>query len=169
MLSPLLSVRCESQCMSVCVASRWKSPGPEASHVPLPLAGQSVPCGHHQGFALQKAAYGYSRSLRVAGALYRASATSRSFGFCMSVVGASRRSAAPGSQSVESRRHRRRALSLRRVASGSISAGLHRASWILRTRARVMPNPSIERTRPGKPGRASHVKRWASAEAISLS
>jgi hypothetical protein len=26
----------------------------------------------------------------------------------------------------------------------------------------VTPNPSIERTRPGKPGRASHVKRWAS-------
>ncbi|MDN3920410.1 transposase [Roseateles violae] len=24
------------------------------------------------------------------------------------------------------------------------------------------PNPSIERTRPGKPGRASHVRRWAS-------
>jgi hypothetical protein len=24
---------------------------------------------------------------------------------------------------------------------------------------RVPPNPSIERTRPGKPGRASHVKR----------
>ena len=24
---------------------------------------------------------------------------------------------------------------------------------------RVRPNPSIERTRPGKPGRASHVKR----------
>jgi hypothetical protein len=23
----------------------------------------------------------------------------------------------------------------------------------------VTPNPSIERTRPGKPGRASHVKR----------
>jgi hypothetical protein len=26
----------------------------------------------------------------------------------------------------------------------------------------VTPNYSIERTRPGKPGRASHVKRWAS-------
>jgi hypothetical protein len=64
MLSPLLSVRYKSQCRSVCVASRRKSPGPEASHVPLPLAGQSVPCGHHQGFALQKAAYGHSRSLR---------------------------------------------------------------------------------------------------------
>jgi hypothetical protein len=25
--------------------------------------------------------------------------------------------------------------------------------------AQAMPNPSIERTRPGKPGRASHVKR----------
>jgi len=27
---------------------------------------------------------------------------------------------------------------------------------------KVPPNPSIERTRPGKPGHASHLKRWAS-------
>jgi hypothetical protein len=27
---------------------------------------------------------------------------------------------------------------------------------------RKAPNPSIERTSPGKPGAASHVKRWAS-------
>jgi hypothetical protein len=27
---------------------------------------------------------------------------------------------------------------------------------------RAMPNPSIERTCPGKPGHASHLKRWAS-------
>ena len=32
------------------------------------------------------------------------------------------------------------------------------AAWLLRV-TKAAPNPSIERTRPGKPGRASHVKR----------
>jgi len=32
------------------------------------------------------------------------------------------------------------------------------AAWLLRL-TKAAPNPSIERTRPGKPGRASHVKR----------
>ena len=34
--------------------------------------------------------------------------------------------------------------------------------WSLKKAA---PNPSIDRTCPGKPGQASHVKRWASVEA----
>ncbi|WP_130430295.1 hypothetical protein [Rivibacter subsaxonicus] len=31
--------------------------------------------------------------------------------------------------------------------------------WHITVRVKQEPNPSIERTRPGKPGRASHVKR----------
>jgi hypothetical protein len=119
-----------------------------------------APClAHYRGFALEKASYGQASSLRVAGAVSRTRGLTRSLGFCMSMVGASRHSAAPGSQSVESRRHRRRALGPCLYASESelsLSAMLpssHRA-W-----SRLMPNPSIERTRPGKPGRASHVKR----------
>jgi hypothetical protein len=76
------------------------------------------------------------------------------------VVGASRRSAAPGSQFggaagygsagvARLRRPELRSTMLSRVSRQASSVAFVGA----------MPNPSIERTRPGKPGRASHVKR----------
>jgi hypothetical protein len=113
----------------------------------------------HRGVAPKMAAPAQPGSLRVAGAVHRTRAITRSFGFCKSVVGASRRSAAPGSQSVESRRHRRRAPCQRWYAAANPGRSApcrlgHRA------RSRAMPNPSIERTSQGlRPCAASHVKR----------
>jgi hypothetical protein len=76
------------------------------------------------------------------------------------VVGASRRSAAPGSQGFERCRVRHR---YARLYAQSCSTLRHMASpWHpgnTEAAPSVMPNLSIERTRPGKPGRASHVKR----------
>jgi hypothetical protein len=77
-----------------------------------------------------------------------------------SVVGASRRSAAPGSQQLGA---------ATRGSAGSASVSRprpigssgSRASRLARPESvpRVMLNPSIERTLPGKPVSASHVKR----------
>ena len=45
-----------------------------------------------------------------------------------------------------------------RLLSGSAAQRTMRAGCV----HRPLPNPSIERTSPGKPGAASHLKRWAS-------
>ena len=77
------------------------------------------------------------------------------------VVGASRRSAAPGSQFVGAAGYGR-CLSFGCYAAAVQSRVKFRASSSKSACRSARPNPSIERTRPGKPGRASHVKRWAS-------
>jgi hypothetical protein len=79
------------------------------------------------------------------------------------VVGASRHSAAPGSQYWSAAEYGSAGvarLSRPELRSTMLSRVLRQASSV--ACGSVMPNPSIERTRPGKPGRASHVKRWAS-------
>jgi hypothetical protein len=53
-----------------------------------------------------------------------------------------------------------RAGEVRLLAGGATQRTMRRHAGPVPLGAR--PNPSIERTRPGKPGRASHVKRWAS-------
>jgi hypothetical protein len=76
------------------------------------------------------------------------------------VVGASRRSAAPGSQYWSAARDGSAGVArLQRpeLRSAMLSRVSRQASSV--AFGSVMPNPSIERTRPGKPGRASHVKR----------
>jgi hypothetical protein len=79
------------------------------------------------------------------------------------VVGASRRSAAPGSQYWSAARDGSAGVACL-LRPELRSTTLARVSQQARPVAfgSVMLNPSIERTRPGKPGRASHVKRWAS-------
>jgi hypothetical protein len=76
------------------------------------------------------------------------------------VVGAPRRSAAPGSQFMGAAGYGSSGFRLV-VRSAPLAAG--DPGFIVRPVLRLaipaMPNPSIERTRPGKPGRASHVKR----------
>jgi hypothetical protein len=76
------------------------------------------------------------------------------------VVGASRRSAAPGSQFVGAAEYGSFYVSLCRQA-GAIGSRWSRPYRLAPSVARhpAMPNPSIERTCPGKPGQASHVKR----------
>jgi hypothetical protein len=76
------------------------------------------------------------------------------------VVGASRRSAAPGSQFRGAAGYGGSGFRLI-VRSVPLAAGdsgfiVRPVLWLA---IPAMPNPSIERTRPGKPGRASHVKR----------
>jgi hypothetical protein len=128
----------------------------------VPFESNAALLAPHRGVASKMAALAQAGSLRVVSAIHRTRAITRSFGFCMSVVGASRHSAAPGSQSVESRRHRRRAQCQRWYAPANPGRSApcrlgHRA------RSRAMPNPSIERTSQGlRPCAASHVKRWAS-------
>jgi hypothetical protein len=58
-----------------------------------------------------------------------------------------------------------------RVSGRSLALGCSQMSgslWCFRCSFRCSvqqpPNPSIERTCPGKPGHASHLKRWASAK-----
>ena len=113
----------------------------------------------HRGYALRKAAHGQAGSLRMAGAVHRTVAPTRSFGFFLSVVGASRRSATPGSQLVGAAGYGSSVLlGGKHCAVGSKRSRPYRlASSVARQPA--MPNPSIERTCPGKPGHASHVKR----------
>jgi hypothetical protein len=125
----------------------------------LPFESNAPRLAAHRGVAPKLAAHAQAGSLRVVSAVHRNLAITRPFGFCKFVVGASRHSAAPGSQSVESRRHRRRALGRRWYASAKSLASTAVPSWPHRALSRVMPNPSIERTLPGKPVSASHVKR----------
>jgi len=51
-----------------------------------------------------------------------------------------------------------RAGGVRSLASGVTQRTMQAGRVVLRP----LPNPSIERTSPGKPGAASHLKRWAS-------
>jgi hypothetical protein len=76
------------------------------------------------------------------------------------VVGAPRRSAAPGSQFVGAAGYGSSEFCLV-VRSAPLAAGDPGfiVQPVLRLAIPAMPNPSMERTRPGKPGRASHVKR----------
>jgi hypothetical protein len=76
------------------------------------------------------------------------------------LVGASRRSAAPGSQYGGAAGYSSAGVA-RLLRPALRSTRLSRASRQASSVAcgSAMPNPSIERTRPGKPGRASHVKR----------
>jgi hypothetical protein len=146
MFSLPLSLRSEPKYERVCVASRR---GSEAN----------APLAQHRGSALRNAAFGQAGTRRLAGAVHRTIATSRSFGFFMSVVGASRRSAAPGSQFVGAAGYGSVVLLAVEVgAVGNTQARPYRPASSVACQ-RAMPNPSIERTRPGKPGRASHVKR----------
>ncbi len=92
------------------VASRFGVAPSVAPAKSLPVESGAQLLSSHRGVASKMAASAQAGSLRVASAVHRISAITRSFGFRMSVAGASRRSATPGSQSVESRRHRRRAL-----------------------------------------------------------
>jgi hypothetical protein len=79
------------------------------------------------------------------------------------VVGASRRSAAPGSQFMGAAGYGSSEFcSVVRSAPLAPSAPGFIVRPVLWLAIPAMPNYSIERTRPGKPGRASHVKRWAS-------
>jgi hypothetical protein len=76
------------------------------------------------------------------------------------VVGASRRSAAPGGQSVGAAEYGCSFLSL--LAHTSVVLAKSGGVFAFAGSGpcqRVMPNPSIERTCPGKPGHASHLKR----------
>jgi hypothetical protein len=76
------------------------------------------------------------------------------------MVGASRRSAAPGSQYRGTAEYGSAGLACLRgleVRSAKLAPPYHLGNT--ETGPRAMPNYSIERTRPGKPGRASHVKR----------
>jgi hypothetical protein len=156
MLSLPLSLR---PSLSLHVVALSFGTAPSVSHPKyVPFGSSAALLAPYRGVASKMAALAQAGSLRVVSAVHRTLAITRSFGFCMSVVGASRHSAAPGSQSVESRRHRRRAPCQRWYAPANPGRSApcrlgHRA------RPRAMPNPSIERTRPGKPGRASHVKR----------
>jgi hypothetical protein len=76
------------------------------------------------------------------------------------VVGAPRRSAAPGSQFMGAAGYgssgRRLVVRSAPLAAGASGLIVQPVLWLA---IPAMPNPSIERTRPGKPGRASHVKR----------
>jgi hypothetical protein len=77
-----------------------------------------------------------------------------------SVVGAPRRSAAPGSRSLGAAEYG--SLGPKRCREAGVIAGKKCRPYRLASSVAhqsAMPNPSIERTRPGKPGRASHVKR----------
>jgi hypothetical protein len=144
------------------VASRFGAALPVAPAKCVPFENSAPLLAPHRGVASKMAASAPAGSLRMASAVHRTLAITRSFGFCMSVVGASRHSAAPGSQSVESRRHRRRAPCQRWYAPAdpgrSAPCRLGHRAW-----PRAMPNPSIERTSQGlRPCAASHVKRWAS-------
>jgi hypothetical protein len=79
-----------------------------------------------------------------------------------SVVGASRRSAAPGGQSVGAAAYGGSFLSLR--ACSAVVVAKSRGVFTFAGSGpcqRVMPNPSINRTCPGKPGHAGYLKRWA--------
>jgi hypothetical protein len=81
------------------------------------------------------------------------------------MVGASRRSAAPGSQYGGAAEYGSAGLARLRdleVRSAKLAPPYHLGNT--EAAPRVMPNYSIERTSPGKPGLASHVKRWASLE-----
>jgi len=148
MFSLLRSFRSKSKCEHVCVKSRRR------------LQGNALLFAQHRGLALKNAALVRAGSLRLACAGQRPLGITRSFGFCMSVVGASRRSAAPGGQAVGAAGYGSSRLSLCRgavVIGGRRSRPYRLASPVARQRA--MPNPSINRTCPGKPGHAGYLKR----------
>jgi hypothetical protein len=76
------------------------------------------------------------------------------------VVGASRRSAAPGGQSIGAAGYGCSSLSLR--ASTVVVVAKSGGFFVFTGSGpcqRVMPNPSINRTCPGKPGHAVYLKR----------
>jgi hypothetical protein len=141
------------------VASKFGAVPSVAPAKCVPFESNTPRLAAHRGIASKMAASVQAGSLRVASAVHRTRAITRSFGSCMSVVGAPRHSAAPGNLSVESRRHRRRAACRRWYAPANPGRSApcrlgHRA------RPRAMPNPSIERTSKGlRPFAASHVKR----------
>ena len=156
MFSLRLSLRSKLKCEPVCAASKHGLPRANA------FAGNASLLAWHRSFALRNAPPGQAGALRLASAVHRSLATSRSSGFCMSVVGAPRRSAAPGSQSVGAAGYGSSVLPL--GEAGAVGSKRPRPYRLAPSVAchRAMPNPSIERTCPGKPGHASHVKRWAS-------
>jgi hypothetical protein len=132
-----------------------------ASRAELPAQNQAVSYGVLQAlgpFVLRSACCG-SRPLRK-----RSSRVSPSVGRRFQVVvGASRRSAAPGSQYWSAAKDGSAGLArLRRpeLRSTMLSRASRQASSVAFTGA--TPNPSMERTLSGKPVSASHVKRWAS-------
>jgi hypothetical protein len=166
MFSLPLSLRSEPKCRRVCIASRQIAAESEAFEGAFACDAGSTSAHRNgqrlakkRGSSLEKAARGQAGSLRMAGAAYRTRAIGRSLEFFMSVVGASRRSAAPGGRSVGAAGYGSLVLSRRRVgAIGSKRSGPYRLASS-EARHGALPNPSIERTSPGKPGAASHVKR----------
>jgi hypothetical protein len=107
-----------------------------------------------------EATLGKAGQCRPARVLAVNSSQCRTGGQCQFVVGASRRSAAPGGQAVGAAGYGSSAFSSCREAR---TIG-NRRSTVYRLQSsgagqRARPNPSIERTSPGKPGLASHVKR----------
>jgi hypothetical protein len=80
------------------------------------------------------------------------------------VVGTLRRRAAPGGQPSSAAEYRCSFLSLR--ACGGVRVAKSAGGFVAFAGTgpcqRVMPNPSINRTCPGKPGHAGYLKRWAS-------
>jgi hypothetical protein len=102
------------------------------------------------------AAPAQSSSLRVASAVHRTRAITRSFGFCMSVVGASRHSAAPGSQSVE-----RPPTSAAGAMSALVRCGQSRAFHA------VPPRPPSSVTRDAQLGNREDVPRQAGSRLSS--
>jgi hypothetical protein len=167
MFSFPLSLRPEPESWRICIAWRQIAGKPAAYQDPFASEARST-SAHRNGqrlaknraSSLEKAARGQAGSLRMAGAAYRTRAISRSLGFFMSVVGASRRSAAPGGRSVGAAGYGSLILSRRRVGAigGKRSRPYRLASSEARHRA--LPNPSIERTAQGlRPRAASHVKR----------
>ena len=130
-----------------------------------PFRGNAPLHARHGGFALRNASYGQAGSLRLAGAFSRTRRPTRSSEVCMSVVGASRRSAAPGVQFIGAAGYYGSSglvLCHGVGAVGGRSPRPYRSESSV-ARHRAMPNPSIERTSQGlRPCAASHLKRWAS-------
>ena len=166
MFSLLLSLRSRVKCKPLFAASKREAPRPEVRQAPHafhelgPRALHRPLLASHRGSALKEATFGFSSSPWLAGAAHRSTCASRSSVFCMSVVGASRRSAAPGNHLVGAAGYGSSGSALRREVGvlGSKRARPYRL-WPSVPAHRLMLNPSIERTCPGKPGHASHIER----------
>lgn len=104
-----------------------------------------------QGHSLLSAGFGRGR-VRSSGSLVQGSLP-----FKQSIPASSRLRARQGTEGRASTRCcAARAGGVRLLASGATQRKMQAVSG---RASRVRPNPSMERTRPGKPGRASHVKR----------
>jgi hypothetical protein len=127
------------------------------------MLGKFTAQGHQRRLVLPRIEASGREKPSLAGSLgsWRLAVTSTSSARSQTVVvGAPRRSAAPGSQFVGAAGYGSSGFcSVVRSAPLAASVPGLIVRPVLRLAIPAMPNPSIERTSPGKPGLASHVKR----------